>query len=266
MRSIPTLVFYGFNFSRCAALFCCLAFFLYLSGCGSDETTGTPASTSSKSASEQARTQPSQSPVKETTSQALHESAVELFALGISGDDPSAVMQATSLFEQAVAADPDNTAYWIDLADAYMLSDIPGQYPYAIDIYWILLKEKDSQQDILLGRLADAYFKTGQTQLAFDASMKRLELAQDDRVELAAYSLAYMALANRSFVPAVNALKTKAGSHQNPTYLLLVASLLEDASGNPAGAVELINKALQKGQDGSPLAQLAENERRRIQQ
>lgn len=253
---------YSKQFSKSCLSVLGLLLLACLAGCGSEETS--PQSSQTTAQSSQTASQPLQKRLGALDSQSLHDTAIELFALGISSDDPAAIIQATALFEEAVTANPEETAYWIDLADAYMLSDIPTQYPYAVDIYWMLLKEQDAPKDILLGRLSEAYYTLGNTQLAYDTAYERLKLASDKQVKTAAYSFAYMAVANRSINPAVKVLQEKAERQDNPAYILLVASLLQELTGDKNKAIELIDKALAEGAVGSPLMKVAEAERRRL--
>lgn len=251
-----------------ATFVCGLSLLLLLAGCGSDD------QAVEKTQHSKAKSQPQQVSVKGApkalqqgaTPEMLHETGVELFTAGLSSDDPAAIMQATAMLEEAVIISPEKTEYWVDLADAYMLSDIPVQYPFALDIYWMLLQEKDAKTDIILARLADAYFKQGDFPEAFEAGRERLKQAQSDQVKPAAYDLAYLAIANRSQKEAISALKDKSEDDQEPAYLLLVASLLEESSGNRDHAVDLIDKALQESNKDSALSELARSERRRMAQ
>ena len=127
---------------------CSILFFLV--GCGSDES------------AESVKRSDDDKILKEAgvglpSPQLLHETGIDTFAMGISSDDPAAIMQGISLLEQATLASPDEDAYWLDLADAYMASGNVLQYPYAVEIYWMLYQENNTRKDALLTRLIEAY-------------------------------------------------------------------------------------------------------------
>ncbi len=205
-------------------------FFLFLNGCGSDD-------------SDKNKTQ-SQVVLNTLPSQLLYETGIETFAIGVSGDDPAATMQGISLLEQAVIASPDEITYLIDLADAYMASGIVLQYPYAVDIYWMLYNEGNQQKDALLVRLAEAYAKAGNYNAAFEVAMIRLSEADDKQVDNAALHLTLLAMSNNMFDKAAKALIKKAGKKDNSAYLLLLAASLKEASGDVDSSVKLLDKTL----------------------
>jgi len=178
------------------------------------------------------------------SSQFLYEIAVEIFAIGISSDDPAAVMHGISLLEQATIASPDETTYWVDLADAYMASGIVLQYPYAIDIYWMLYNEDNSQKDVLLTRLIEAYTKVDNYNAAFEVAIIRLSDAGDQQIDNAALHLALLAISNSMFDKAATALIEKAEKVDNSAYLLLLASSLKEASGDMESSVKLLDGIL----------------------
>lgn len=247
MRGVLVMHFFPaiFSFKTLKQVISLFSFILLLllAGCGSDDHIESSAQDTSKSAHQQTTTPPPQNRLESLDSQSLHDTAIELFAMGLSTDDPATIMKATAMLEEAVTINPDNTAYWIDLADAYLNSGIVLQYPYAIDIYWMLYQEGDPQKTALLTRLAEAYHKIGNLEATFSVSRKRLELSNPAEAAHAGLYLAMLAPGNGKFRETIQALKKKAEALDDPGYLLLLAAALGEVS-ESEDAIELLDKAI----------------------
>lgn len=247
-----------------------LALAVSLTGCGKDDAPHDPAAArgaNQAAATESARAsagQPSTPPLATPGAALLHDTGVETYAVGYGSDDPTAILRGISLLEQAAQADPGNDGLWLDLADAYLSSGLITEYPYAIDIYWMLLDTDAIPDDLLLGRLSVAYGKVGNSQGAFDTGVERVKRAGGDEVNAAALQLALLAPATDSYNRAAGVLIDKAGQLPDPAYLLLIASALEDAGGDRETAVKLIDQALEKLDSKSPAAVMARRERGRL--
>ncbi len=224
--------------------FSLVLFSFFIVGCGSDN-----ARDSSKISKKNKAVSESGINLSPLSPQILHETGVETFALGISSDDPGALVQGISLLEQAALADPDNSIYWIDLADAYMASGNVLEYSYAIDIYWMLLSEDNPQQDALLSRLIEAYTRAGNFSAAFDAAIMRLAKSKPEQVDKAGLHLAMIAMSFGAFDKAAKALIKKAGDIDDSAYLLLLAASLEQVSGDSDLSKDLLNKILDDNQN-----------------
>ena len=212
-------------------------FIFFLNSCSSDE------SNKSLETSDKKKSIP-QVVLSSPSSQFLYETAIEIFTIGISSDDPAAVMQGISLLEQATIASPDETTYWVDLADAYMASEIALQYPYAIDIYWMLYNEDNPQNNVLLTRLIEAYTKVDNYNAAFEVATIRLSQADDKQVDNAALHLTMLAMSNSMFDKAAKALIEKAEKVDTSAYLLLLASTLKEATGDIESSVKMLDDIL----------------------
>jgi len=259
----PLQVFLNNIAGKPIALFYLAALVLCLAGCGSDKPSDAPSVTSSPSQNINKQSPSPNSPLKEHGAGVLHDTGVETFAIGLGSDDTLAIMQGISLLEQATVAAPDETIYWIDLADAYLSSGIALQYPHAIDIFWMLYQEGDSQKDPLLARLTEAYALVGNYDAAFTVAKARLQQAKAEHSDMAALQLVLLAPGNGRFAETSRALVDKSAELGGRDYLLLLASTIEDLSGNTQAATKLLDQALAKI-DNPELAKYASQVRERM--
>ncbi|MCX7627369.1 MAG: hypothetical protein N2Z69_03020, partial [Methylophilaceae bacterium] len=202
--------------------------------------------------------------LSEAEAAALHRSGLEAYAAGLAGDDPAAVLAGITLLERAALGIPANSAYWLDLADAYVNSGIALKYPKAIDIYWMLLLEPQANQDALLARLVEAYDRVGNCDAAFSAATERLRRATPEQANQASLQLAMMSLGCDRMGMAAAKLAEKAKTLDRSAYQWLLASALQEAADDPKAAVNAIDQAL-KQLDANPAAkEMALRERARI--
>lgn len=203
-------------------------------------------------------------PVDGPSAALLHETGVDLFASGLASDDIDAIVQAIDLLEQAALTAPYNNAYWLDLADAYMNSGLATEYPNAIDTYWMLYEEGDSQADALLARLVEAYQQVGNQQAAFDVASERLKQATEKQSSSAGLQLTWLAFTNGQIDKTTELLVDKADDLDKPGVLLLLASSLKELTDDNEAALDLIEDALDEFDKNSPSAKLAEQIRARL--
>lgn len=250
--------------NRQALLLSGAALLLCLGGCGSDEPPGSsqpPPSGPSQSAAEHSPT--TAAALQDHDARALHDAGIETFAIGLGGADARAVLQGISLLEQATLAAPEVSTYWVDLADAYLASGIALQYPHAIDILWMLYQEGDAQKDALLARLTEAYALVGNANAAFTVAKTRLQQAETGHADKAGLQMALLAPGNGRFAETSKALADKAAQLDGRDYLLLLASTIEEVSGNTQSAAALLDQALAKIDDPE-LAKYARQVRERM--
>jgi tetratricopeptide (TPR) repeat protein len=195
------------------------------------------------------------------TSELIHDSGVETVASGFGAGDPGAVISGIALLEAAARASPGNTAFWLDLADAYANSGIATEIPYAIDIYWMLLAESPSSQDALLVRLTETYARIGNRDAAHTVGVERLRRAPPEKTDQAALHLVLLALANNRLAETATVLAEKSKSLSKPAYLFLLSSACEEAAGNSRAAMSLLDDAIRK-LDGNPAALAVANRAR----
>lgn len=229
---------------------------LLLSGCGSDS----PPPASTTTTKKPAAATPVQPPPY--AADLLHANGVAAVTTGISAGDSTSVMNGISLLEKAALAAPENTPYWIDLADAYANSGLATEQPHAIEIYWMLLADASTNQDAIFTRLAETYARIGNHSAAYAVGAERLKRAAPERVEHAALHFVLLALANNSLAEASAVVVEKSKSLSKPAYLLLLASAIEEASDNPVRASALIDEALKK-LDGNSSAHAAATQARK---
>jgi len=188
----------------------------------------------------------------------LHDTGIALFAAGLGSEDVAALMQGISLLEEATLAGPDNNAYWIDLADAYLSSGLAVFYPAAIDIYWMLYNEDKSQPEALLSRLVAAYQNVGNQRAAFETAVLQLDRAKDT-TDVAALQLTLLAFAQGRTQEAAEILVKRAGKIKNPAPLLYLAASLKDLDGDSAAALKLSDQALAKLRNNPQMTRLVED-------
>lgn len=252
------------SFFRQTFLLIGLALIFCLSGCGSDETPGSQSVTSKP---QHLKQQPNQLPVKATElveAQRLHNVGIETFAIGLGAEDVTAVVQGITMLEEATLKAPDNNAYWVDLADAYISSELAVYYPGAVNIYWMLYQEEEGQRDAMLSRLVNAYQKVGNRQAAFDAAALQLQRASEQQVNQAALQITWLAFANGQSHEAAKQLTDKAKDLGRQDFLLLLAASLKELVEDRDGAIKLVDQALAKMGNDTESARLAKQMRGRL--
>lgn len=237
--------FFTISIARPLVLLAALAIVLCLSACGSDDAPVSTKPSATSPAPTTATTQPAATTdLRDLDARTLHDAGLEAFAIGLAGDDVATIMRGVSLLEQATLAAPEMTTYWVDLADGYLASQVPLQYPQAIDILWMLYQEGDVQQDALLARLTEAYVLVGNPQAAFTVAKARLQQAESGHADRAALQLLLLAPGNGRFAETIQALLDKSAQLGGRDYLLLLAATLEELSGNTPAAVKLLDQAI----------------------
>lgn len=239
-------------------LFCCLA------GCSSDGTTQeTSAPVTAKRSVQDPQTTPN---TVATTTDQQHNDTLALYAAGLSNENPAEIFTAIDQLERACLKNPDNNLCWIDLADAYFYSGNLLQYPYAIELYWMLYHENGTNSDPLLARLVEAYQKIGNPQAAFDVASERLRQATATEIQNSALQLTWLAVENDRYQETAELLSTTATSSDNAEFLQLLAASLYELDGDDDSARKAIDLALTDLTADTPLFKLAQQVRGRLAQ
>lgn len=196
----------------------------------------------------------------EARAQHLHTLGVAIYvnSLGKTAEREKAIL----LLEQAVACDPANDVYRIDLADAYVLTGDETAIGMAIDLYEDVL-DSDPDNDSALARLADAYLELCNDDAAF-AVLARRAVGKNADSTATAMQLALTALRTGDFVRgAEEAVKLARLYPDDPIARLGAAMLLADA-GRSADALEQVDCVLKTQSAESPMAEAARDLKERI--
>lgn len=254
--------------SQFSVRLCILLLIYCLAGCGSDETTqevSAPVAAEKPVQVQQTNTDDITTAVATATDQ-HQDNALALYAAGLSNDNPAEIFTAIDQLEQACLKNPGNNLCWIDLADAYFYSDNLLQYPYAIELYWMLYHEAETDSNLLLARLVEAYQKIGNPQAAFDVATERLRQATATEIQNSALQLTWLAVENDRYQETAELLSTTATSSDNAEFLQLLAASLHELNGDDDSARKAIDQALANLTADTPLFKLAQQVRGRLAQ
>ncbi len=149
-----------------------------------------------------------------------------LFAEYVVQKDREKLFMAIKYLEQASVGLPDHKAIRVDLADAYMETELPELTAWAIELYESVFES--FSEDPLVARLANAYFQSGHFKVAFALAEKRLEFCPHDLRSAAAIQLAYIASASEKETVAITIITKEIQRRgDDPLLQLTIATLME---------------------------------------
>ena len=175
---------------------------------------------------------------------------------------PKDLDRAVELLERAVAADPENVAYKVDLADAYMFLGKDLAITAAVDLYEEVL-DVEPDNDPVLGRLALAYLQLKNDDAAFAVLARRAAGKRAD-ARGTALQLAATGLESGNLVRAVDETAKLVLRYPNEPFVRLVLAMLLSDTGRDADALGHVQKLIAELPAGSPLAAAAAELKERI--
>jgi tetratricopeptide (TPR) repeat protein len=205
---------------------------------------------------------PPEEPSTEPLAHGYH--ALGVATLASASRAPGAYDVGVDWLEQAVAADPAERRYKLDLADAYMFLGDEVAVGAAIDLYEELLDD-EPDHDAVLGRLALAYLQMGNDEAAFTILARRAAGKRVD-VRATALQLAATGLETRDLVRAAHELETLVDRHPAEPFARLILALLWSDTGRASDAVQIADRLIAELPGGNPLAAAARELKARIRQ
>lgn len=185
---------------------------------------------------------------RQQNTETWHNLGANLFAEAVVENNQEKLFDAIGYLEKACAADPENKAITVDLADAYMEVNSPSLTAIAIEFYESVFES--FADDPLLARIIAAYQQLGNYEAAFALSQKRMGNCPEAMRRATAIQMSFIAMSARKLDQAESAILADIQKRGEDALLRLIISTLKQAKGDQVGALAAVDGVLaDKGVD-----------------